>query len=304
MLILQQPCCGRQKKERTVISTHTITLQHQLFEKDIPFLLNALEIELKAVLVKGMQNYLCLRKLEDAELEVDRDYNALKIWSKTTKTGCKTTLPFSLNGSSWERYSADAMSCTNSKCPHFRNCFFFKARKEAEEAQLLVVNHYLLLTHVNTDDEKGILPEFHRLVVDEAHRLEEAALDVFSKRCDWIGLIKLINSFSLDIDGQKTEILRKLEKAFFLLRDMLRETKTAWQEEWCETLKTPFVEVADEMAKWCVMCQNHCKNNEGEDPLILLLVDKLQEYAKFLPSFFEKKSCCVRWVEKQKIRST
>jgi ATP-dependent DNA helicase DinG len=286
------------RKERTVISTHTITLQHQLLEKDIPFLTNALEIELKTVLVKGMQNYLCLRKLEDAEVEVDRDYNALKIWSETTKTGCRTTLPFSLNSSSWDRYAADAMSCTASRCPNFRNCFFFKARREAEEAQILIVNHYLLLTHINGNEEKGILPEFHRLIIDEAHRLEDAAIDVFSQQCDWIGLIKLINSFPIEIEGQKTEILRKLEKAFFLLRDTIRDTKTAWQEEWCERLKTPFHEAAEEMVKWCVMCENHCKNNE-EDPLVSLLAERLQEHAKFLRSFFEHKGSCVRWIEKE-----
>ena len=286
------------KKERSVISTHTITLQHQLIEKDIPFLQNALDLDLKVVLVKGMQNYLCLRKLDDAEDE-NQEHHALKLWANKTKTGCKTTLPFTVSPSNWDRFACDSMSCTSAKCPHFRDCFFFKARKEAEEAQLVVVNHSLLLTDIRfKDKEKGILPKYQRLIIDEAHRLEDVAIQVFSKQSDWIGLIKLINSFPLELEGQKAESLKKLEAAFFSLREVTRETKTPWQETWQTTLKEPFEQAAKAMLKWCVICRNHCKNNE-ENPLIPPLADELETHAEFLLEFFDPKTLCVRWVEKK-----
>ncbi len=272
------------KGERTVISTYTIALQHQLIEKEIPFLQSALDLDISAVLVKGMQNYLCLRKLEEAEERFDlfsedekrKEYDRLKIWSEETSSGCRTSLPFYISGQSWDRFSADGDSCTGSRCPHFRDCHFFKARRQAEDAQLLIVNHYLLLTDLNDKAEGGkarertILPSYKRLILDEAHHLEEVALDVFSERCDWIGIIRLINRFLMhredpegriqllekalkksgqsthalliDLPAQRIEILRKLERSFLLLKTFLEqqqqkrsETRCRMQPSWAQS---------------------------------------------------------------------
>lgn len=345
------------RQERTVISTYTIALQHQLIEKDIPFLQKALELHLDVVLVKGMQNYLCLRKLEEAEETLDlftnnenrREFDRLRIWSEETASGCKSSLPFHVSYQSWEVFSAKADDCSSSKCPHFRSCFFFKARRKAEEAQLLVVNHHLLLNDlkVKADEqraqEKTILPSFERLVIDEAHHLEEVAFEVFSNHTDWIALIKLINRFfvyrddpegkirvlekaleksgqathvlTIDLPAQKNEILRKLERAFNLLKQFLEKhtlpyekrlrVRIDWEKEesWGESVVPAFKEAADLIMKWVVSWQNLCAQDSSEESVISeirMLASRLEDHVKFLYRFFDLAmdwKGYVRWIE-------
>src|ERR1700733_4582111 len=101
-------------KGPTVIATHTIALQEQLMQKDIPFLKDALEMELKAVLVKGMNNYVCLRKLHDSQSEVPE---VVLNWSKTAIEGSRSELPLLPSPDLWEQIGAEAESCTHVKCP-------------------------------------------------------------------------------------------------------------------------------------------------------------------------------------------
>lgn len=180
-------------KERTVISTHTIALQHQLIEKDLPLLLKALDLDIEAVVVKGMNNYVCLKRLEEKEdqqsffAEDEKATEQLRTWADNSSDGSRASLPFSLPGGTWESVAAERDSCTHIQCPHYKKCFFFKARKKAEDAQVLVVNHHLLLLDCldkkkNADDERSILPEYTRLVIDEAHHLEDIALDILAVR--------------------------------------------------------------------------------------------------------------------------
>lgn len=176
--------------EKTVISTQTISLQEQLIHKDIPFLLRMLDIDLKAVLVKGMGNYLCLRKLQEVSEQGDlfsqeeKELQKIQAWSAKTKEGSKSEITFPLT--LWNKVHAESDSCTYASCPHYRQCFFFKARRTTEEAHLLVVNHHLLLAdlvnkgRIDFKEERTILPSYKRLVIDEAHHLEEIAQDSLS----------------------------------------------------------------------------------------------------------------------------
>jgi ATP-dependent DNA helicase DinG len=310
------------RQERTVISTYTIALQHQLIEKDIPFLRKALELDLEAVLVKGMQNYLCLRKLEEAEESLDlfanevsrREFDRLQVWSQEASSGCRSSLPFHVSSQSWEQFAAHPDECSSANCPHFRSCFFFKARRKAEDAQIIVVNHHLLLNDLqmkadeHRSGDKTILPSYERLVIDEAHHLEEVGFTVFSKQMNWIGLIKLINRFfayrndpegririlekffektnrkaslfTIDLPAQKQEILRKLEKAFIGLKTFFEKRASPlekrlrfqndWQkeEEWIESIALRFREVADLIMKWVVNWQTLCGQDCPEEDAI------------------------------------
>ncbi len=188
-------------KEKTVIATHTIALQEQLIHKDIPFLLEIMGEELKCTLVKGMGNYLCLRKLSELQEQPllistgeSQELDSIEQWAEKTEEGSRSDLSFAVTPATWEKVAAESESCNHAHCPHYKNCFFFKARKEAEEAQLLVVNHHLLLADVESrrdnDKEQAVLPNYQRLVIDEAHHLEEIALESFAARVDRIGLIR------------------------------------------------------------------------------------------------------------------
>lgn len=184
-----------QHKEKTVISTYTIALQEQLLHKDIPFLLQTLDVSLKAVIVKGASHYLCLRRLDEVEHK-DEAFQALEDWSRKTKKGSYSEIPFAVTSTNWEQVNVDLQNCSRKQCPHYKECFFFKARKEAEEAHLLVVNHHILLADKvsknKREDQEGILPTFSRLIIDEAHHLEAVALEVLSQRLDRLKLVRLL----------------------------------------------------------------------------------------------------------------
>lgn len=196
---------------RTVISTHTIALQEQLIYKDIPLLIEALKIDERAVVMKGMGNYLCRRRLDDAMaerrgygVEERSEVEQISEWSKSREEGSRTELGFPLSRSTWDRVRMEGDACSHAECPHFRRCFFFKARREAEGARLLVVNHHLLLADlaIRMEGQSGILPEYDHLIIDEAHNLEEVATETFAMRLSQFEAQRLLRRLLLDRAGQ------------------------------------------------------------------------------------------------------
>lgn len=216
-------------QERTVISTHTINLQEQLLFKDIPFLLKALDLDLKVVLVKGMNNYLCLRKLHDYSAERNTlsqdEVNELdKVigWSEKTKDGSRSDLPFMPSLNLWQEVSCESDACSHIECPDYKECHFFKARKEAEEANLLIVNHHLLAVDLSSKQESpagGLLPAYKRVIIDEAHHLEDVATEYFAKRVTKWDLqrifSRLISDKKLDSrPGRLNQLKQKINEQF------------------------------------------------------------------------------------------
>ncbi|MBB64346.1 MAG: ATP-dependent DNA helicase DinG [Waddliaceae bacterium] len=204
-----------QNQERTVISTNTIALQEQLINKDLPFLLETFGWDVKAVLVKGMSNYVCKRKLRDTENELrlmsdeqSEQLDQILAWEETTDDGSLSTLPIVPAYNTWERVNADGDACNLRACPHFEACYYFKARKEAKDAQLLVVNHHLLFSDLHArgleDKPSGhyILPPYSRVILDEAHNIEDVATDHFAARVSRHGLVKLLIRLGGERHGQ------------------------------------------------------------------------------------------------------
>lgn len=207
-----------EKGEPTVIATHTIALQEQLMQKDIPFLIDALDLDVKAVLAKGMHNYVCLRKLHDAQAEVPE---SLLKWSKTTVEGSKSELPVLPTADLWEQIGAESESCTHAKCPHYKECFFFKARKEIADAHLIVANHHLLFADLairaesDSFEEGAILPAYKRLVLDEAHHCEDVATQYFADSSSRRGIIHYLGRlFSDRGTGKLVNLYRKVCEAY------------------------------------------------------------------------------------------
>jgi ATP-dependent DNA helicase DinG len=173
--------------ERVVISTNTINLQEQLIRKDLPFLARHCGVDFKAALIKGRGNYACLRKLEAAEAEPSlfpdessSELTAIIEWSKGARDGCRSDLSFIPRSGAWEEVCCEADQCGRSRCKQFNRCFFYRARRDASAARILVVNHALLLSDIVLKRESGydataILPPFSRLILDEGHHLEEVA---------------------------------------------------------------------------------------------------------------------------------
>jgi len=169
---------------RVVVSTNTINLQDQLCTKDIPDLRKVLPIEFKAALLKGRSNYLCLRRLgifrrsdslQDQEAQV---LAKILAWLPVTETGDSAELALrEQEFAIWGRVQSEQEACLGDKCPHLRKgrCFLYRARSEAEAAHVIVVNHALLLSDMTVANR--VLPEYHHLVIDEAHHLEARATE-------------------------------------------------------------------------------------------------------------------------------
>ncbi|MBI2407071.1 MAG: helicase [Gemmatimonadetes bacterium] len=176
--------------ERTVISTNTITLQEQLVGKDLPILAASLaDQKVRFALLKGWHNYLCLQRLDTARAEgaslfeegLADELDNLTAWAANTKDGSLSDLPTAPRSDLWDEVAAEGDLCTRMRCPHFDRCFVFAARRRAAEADVVVVNHHLLMADIAVRRASGnwteaaVLPPFTRLVVDEGHHLEDAA---------------------------------------------------------------------------------------------------------------------------------
>ncbi|HIQ04158.1 MAG TPA: DEAD/DEAH box helicase, partial [Anaerolineae bacterium] len=173
---------------RVVISTNTINLQDQLYNKDIPDLKRALAqtgdpaAGFRAALLKGRSNYLCPRRFaalaarDDLSPEEISVLARILVWLPRTKTGDRAELflPSAQQQAIWNRVATDQEMCTMEHCPYERKgrCFFYQARRQAERAHVVVINHALLLSDIAT--ERRVLPEYRHLIIDEAHHLEEA----------------------------------------------------------------------------------------------------------------------------------
>ncbi|MDR0759625.1 MAG: ATP-dependent DNA helicase DinG, partial [Treponema sp.] len=188
--------------ERIVISTATINLQQQLYEKDIPLVASALGKKVKAVLVKGRGNYLCRRRLEDAlrDPALDEDENGvvrvIAEWAETTKTGSRSDLSFLPAESAWSRVCSEADLCMGMRCPERERCFVLALRKECADARILVVNHHLLFADLAARNQGAgydttvVLPPYRRIVIDEAHTMEGAATSFFSREFSRLGIFR------------------------------------------------------------------------------------------------------------------
>jgi ATP-dependent DNA helicase DinG len=172
---------------RVVISTHTIALQEQLVDKDIPFLQSIFPEEFTAVLVKGRSNYLGIRRLTRTSARQQgllssrsslADLHRIEQWAQQTRDGSLADLPFQPDSSLWELVKSDGDDCLGRKCPHFQKCFYQRARRRATTAQLLIVNHALLFSDLAVRERgASILPDYQFLVLDEAHTVERVAGD-------------------------------------------------------------------------------------------------------------------------------
>ena len=176
--------------ERTIVSTNTINLQEQLVRKDLPFLAKALtDQKVRFALLKGWRNYLCKLRLEQAtggaaqlfDEGMATELAGLAQWAERTSDGSLSDLATPPRPEVWDEVSAEGDICTRMKCAHFESCFVFKARRVAAQADVIVVNHHLLLADLAVRrvaqnwDDAAVLPAYGRLVVDEGHHLEDAA---------------------------------------------------------------------------------------------------------------------------------
>lgn len=172
---------------RVIVSTGTRTLQDQLFRRDLPTVAAALGRPVRVALLKGRANYLCLHRLELAEQqararglrrEVAMALPHVHDWAQTTRQGDIAELArFSESDSIWPWVTSTRDNCLGPDCPVFDRCHVMKARREAQAADVVVVNHHLLMADLVLKEEGfgDLLPGADAIVIDEAHQLPEVA---------------------------------------------------------------------------------------------------------------------------------
>ena len=309
------------KQGRIVISTYTIHLQQQLIEKDIPFLRQIVPHEFRAVLAKGRNNYICLRRLdyarkrqlhlfEDSGLELER----LVQWARQTQDGSLSELGFLPSHTVWQSVRSEHGSCRGRKCRHFRECFYWKNRRQLDTADLIVANHALLFSDlVLKQAGAGVLPDYSQVILDEAHTLEHVAEDHFGINLSRASISFFLNALhhprrrrGLLMAGtqyaparEQVEACREAMHLFYTqvrtwLKHTGRENGTACDPDFVtDTLSGPLRQLRLELNKlW--------KKNEEEDEQFELqrMMDRCRTIEKELKRFLSQEDDdAVYWIE-------
>ncbi|MBP5434546.1 DEAD/DEAH box helicase family protein [bacterium] len=226
---------SKNKGKKAVVSTSTIALEEQLSEKDIPFLLKKLGIDdIDTAVLKGRGNYLCKRRytnfrMSSAQAEITDDrskqrieiINEIDTWMGQVNDGTRTTMNSAVAGDIWSEICSDELSCEKSRCRFFNTCYFFKARRKANFASLILVNHHLLMADVAVREENdemegecvGILPNFDILVIDEAHNIFKSAISFLGESVSTVSFTRQLNRLhNKNSGGLLPKILNNLAK--------------------------------------------------------------------------------------------
>ena len=226
-------------EQKVVISTNTISLQEQLVTKDIPFLQRILPRDFNVVLAKGRRNYLSRRRLKNLlnyerglfdTLEEVEEVAEIEEWANMTVDGSRADLPLQPQSQIWDKVVSDRDNCLGRQCETYDTCFYFKVRREMQDADLLIVNHHLLFSDLairkNSEDALGVLPDYDYLIIDEAHHLEatatkHASVDFSNARVKWL-LDSLSNLAKIFDSRQLTdEVEAAREQANILFRSII-----------------------------------------------------------------------------------
>lgn len=244
---------ARQSPHPVVVSTETINLQEQLIEKDLPFLAQITQLEFRTALAKGRSNYLCLRRLgmlsgDQKDKILPRpslllDLEKLQKWASKTADGNRDGFDSANRDDLWSYVCCEGGNCRGKNCAYFNKCFYWRARREWEDADIIVANHALFLTDLKLrgDEGGGLLPAYSAVVIDEAHTLENSAADhlgllvaqgnmtIFFNRLfnpdNARGLLVRGGEDALELRREITEIRQKITLFFQQIQEYIRPAK-------------------------------------------------------------------------------
>jgi ATP-dependent DNA helicase DinG len=177
---------------RVLVSTGTRALQDQIMEKDVPALRRHLRLEIDAACVKGLGNYVCLRRFDEllqsadaAQERLSHSLPVLRGWVETTRSGDRAELgAIAEEDPIWSRVVSGSDTRIGARCDYYDQCFVTRVRRRAEEAQLIVTNHHLFFADLALRDTgfASVLPDYDAVIFDEAHQIEDVATLFFGSR--------------------------------------------------------------------------------------------------------------------------
>ncbi len=227
-------------KQKVIVSTGTRHLQDQLYQKDLPLVLEALSSPATTMVLKGRSNYLCLQHMDiaindtkDLNYQNMSDLQEVVQWSSSTKTGDINELGMiEENSVIRARITSTTENCLGQSCPSFDDCFVFKNRKAALESDLVITNHHLLLSDMSLR-EKGfgeVLPLADVIIFDEAHQLPELASTYFSQTMSTRQLLELITDIKT-ADHEEAGDLEQLAGALAIFEKLIRDVRLVFGRE-------------------------------------------------------------------------
>jgi ATP-dependent DNA helicase DinG len=309
------------KAGRVVISTYTLNLQQQLIQKDIPFLQTLLEEGVVVCLAKGRGHYLCKRRLEYAKHRQQSLFDdsgveliAIADWAARTKDGSLSDLPELPSAQVWQAVQSEHGNCKGRKCAHFAQCFYWRARRQLEAADIIVANHALLFSDLALKSEgAGVLPEYEYVVLDEAHTIEHVAEEHFGIHISQYTITSLLDR--LYHVRRRRGLLAWLTNAD-QARQCVRRCRTAQQvffaqvqawfahagEETGGRCEPGFVEdtLSDALKELRLSLVQLVKSLKDEEDKFELVrsIDQLAQAEKDLSDFLQQtRDDCVYWVE-------
>ena len=235
---------GKPAVRRVVIATHTISLQEQLMRKDLPLLSAVIPLEFSAVLVKGRGNYLSRRRLDNAlrrasslffKDELIDELRHLAAWADDSHDGSRSDLELRPRPEVWDEVASDHGNCMGRKCPTFDSCFYYRARRRIQHAQILVVNHALFFSDLALRRSgASILPDYDVVILDEAHNVESVAAEQLGVRVS-----------SGQIDYQLNRLYNDRTQRGLLMHDKLVDLQRLVDE-----CRFSAVDLFDELGYW------------------------------------------------------
>ena len=213
---------------KVVVSTATRALQEQIFTKDIPLIRATLGLQVSAALMKGLANYLCLRRFaefraspEASEPSAARALGVLEEWAASTSSGDVAEIrAMSEDEPIWREVSSSSETRIGQGCEHFSPCFVTRMKRDAEAARIIVVNHHLFFADLalRGPHAGAALPDYDAVIFDEAHQLEDIATDFFGVRVSSTRLSSMIRDAerAFVAAGLSDKLLRKGEGAVLL----------------------------------------------------------------------------------------
>lgn len=253
------------EQKKTIISTGTKNLQDQLFFKDIPVIKKLFNFPRKVELLKGRANYLCKhrlqRSLDDGRFSSRQQVTQLHIindWLASTQTGDTSELNAVPEDSGiWPQVTSTADNCLNQDCTFYKECFVVKARQQAMNADILVVNHHLFFADMALQEEGfgELLPGAEVIIFDEAHHLPEIASQFFSTTLTGRQLIELARDSEAEaskdakdmsaINNESTNLQKAVQEVRNALGAELR--RAPWPDKPRESLETSLQAVKDSL---------------------------------------------------------
>jgi|Deesub1362A_J573_1020465.scaffolds.fasta_scaffold00027_187 ATP-dependent DNA helicase DinG len=297
--------------KKGIISTRTINLQEQLSSKDLKFLTNL--VNFNYAIIKGRSNYLCLRRFNSFKPETEKEteiYKNLFNWASTTDSGDLDNLIFNAFPI-WNKICSDSDACRKTKCGFYNDCFYFKARRTSEKAQIVIVNHALLSVNGMLPKDKKILPEADVLVIDEAHALDTVLSEHIGLNISNRGIENILNTL-LRLDGGETYrgLLSKFPASFPVIESLRSELSLFWSQvknifqnresiKGTFKLKNSLYDLSNSIKLFLEKTRNEQLGffEENEELELNAFLKKLHSTASAMETFSEGTENTVRWVE-------